>query len=272
MENKEVLKIKKTFDENINSHIFLVETDDHERALADIKSIVKYALAPSDAFIANQVDNETYLELIVIRPPEREIKIDQIKELQDRIKTEPVLGSRIFYIITCAETMTEQAMNKLLKTIEEPNRNVVGFLITSNSDLLLPTIKSRCQIENFNYGCNNSNEQISDEVKNEAKDLLYAIEKKDHTQLYKIKSGDKKYKENAKIIENLIKDYYNTACRVTRRDDVDEELINFIRTNNSFDSLVRKAKYMNTVLNRLTQNMNSDLKLEKIYFDLKGVK
>lgn len=151
MEIKEVLNIKKTFDENTNSHVFLVETNDQEKALSDTKEIIKHTLAPKDNTVRDQIDRETYLELIVIRPPEREIKIDQIKELQDRIKTEPVLGSYIFYIISYAETMTEQAMNKLLKTIEEPNKNVVGFLITSNSDLLLPTIKSRCQIENFNY-------------------------------------------------------------------------------------------------------------------------
>ena len=42
--------------------------------------------------------------------------------------------------------MNEQSVNKLLKVLEEPNEKVVGFLISDNSNELLPTLISRCQV------------------------------------------------------------------------------------------------------------------------------
>ena len=46
--------------------------------------------------------------------------------------------------------MTQEAQNALLKTLEEPPAYVVMFLLTSNVQMLLPTIQSRCIILNIN--------------------------------------------------------------------------------------------------------------------------
>ena len=45
--------------------------------------------------------------------------------------------------------MTKEAQNCLLKTLEEPPNFVVIILITSNENLILNTIKSRCTKLNF---------------------------------------------------------------------------------------------------------------------------
>lgn len=54
-----------------------------------------------------------------------------------------------FILILDAHLMNEQAQNALLKTLEEPPEKVIIILITSNKDLLLPTVQSRCRIINF---------------------------------------------------------------------------------------------------------------------------
>jgi DNA polymerase-3 subunit delta' len=57
----------------------------------------------------------------------------------------PMSGDRRIAIIDDAERMNEESANALLKTLEEPPPGSVLFLISSSSDALLPTIRSRCQ-------------------------------------------------------------------------------------------------------------------------------
>lgn len=53
------------------------------------------------------------------------------------------------YIINEAEKMTVQAQNALLKTLEEPPAYAVILLLTSNLEVMLPTILSRCVVLNM---------------------------------------------------------------------------------------------------------------------------
>lgn len=271
MEAKKALQVlKDEFSEKKNSHIFLVETDDEEKALVDLKDIIK-SLISKDITTDHQIDDETYLEMILIRPDGKDIKKDQIMELQNRLKTKPILSDYMVYIITPAEAMNEIAANKLLKTIEEPNSNVIGFMITKKIDILLPTIKSRCETISMLYG-NQYNGKIPDDLNKTVSNIVNSIEKKDHHQFYIAKKDDKFLKENARIVEELVKDYYNTACNFDSKYNLDTALIEFIKKNNEYKTLIKKAKYINSIFNKLTKNMNFDLLLEKIFIELKDVK
>jgi len=61
----------------------------------------------------------------------------------------PMSASRRIAIINDAQTMSEEAVNSLLKTLEEPPVGSVLFLIVPDVDLILPTIRSRCQPIHF---------------------------------------------------------------------------------------------------------------------------
>lgn len=75
----------------------------------------------------------------------KSIGIDQVREgLRDSKLTPFELTFKV-YIIRNADTMTVQAQNSLLKSIEEPNDGVYYFLLVKNSSFLLPTINSRTQ-------------------------------------------------------------------------------------------------------------------------------
>jgi len=60
-----------------------------------------------------------------------------------------VEGNRKLFIISDAEKMTASAANSLLKFIEEPSGNVTALLLTTNKQLMLPTIISRTQVIEF---------------------------------------------------------------------------------------------------------------------------
>ena len=80
----------------------------------------------------------------ILEPEGNSIKIDQIRELTKKVYEKPVVSSRKVYIINDSNYMTKEAQNSLLKTLEEPPEYVTIILITSNDNLFLLTIKSRC--------------------------------------------------------------------------------------------------------------------------------
>src|SRR5262245_58717004 len=47
-------------------------------------------------------------------------------------------------VVKPAEKLTTQAQNSLLKLVEEPPKDTLIVFITSNSDMLIETIRSRC--------------------------------------------------------------------------------------------------------------------------------
>jgi len=79
----------------------------------------------------------------------RNIKVDQIRELQRRLTTRPTLGSRRAIIIDPADDMETSAANALLKSLEEPPAGTYFLLIAHRMGRLLPTIRSRCRVLNF---------------------------------------------------------------------------------------------------------------------------
>lgn len=72
------------------------------------------------------------------------IKIEQIRQLQEKIAEKPIHGNRKIVIIDNSDCMTLEAQNCLLKTLEEPPEYVVMILITSNENRIIKTILSRC--------------------------------------------------------------------------------------------------------------------------------
>jgi DNA polymerase-3 subunit delta' len=74
-----------------------------------------------------------------------EIGTDQIKQVQHACNLPPFEGSYRVFIIDRAELLSTEAANRLLKTLEEPPRNVVFVLLTTNVDRLPATVVSRCR-------------------------------------------------------------------------------------------------------------------------------
>ncbi|MBQ6632078.1 MAG: DNA polymerase III subunit delta' [Romboutsia sp.] len=95
---------------------------------------------------AENVDSSP--DYINIYPDGNSIKIAQIRNLQTDIIIKPHKNYKI-YIINQADSMTIEAQNALLKTLEEPPEYAIIILITSNKEALLDTIKSRCEIIKF---------------------------------------------------------------------------------------------------------------------------
>lgn len=82
----------------------------------------------------------------ISRPPDRQfILIDQVRALQSDSARKTLEGRRNIFIIEGMHEMNVQAANCLLKTLEEPEPDVILLLTAPDPGLLLPTILSRVQ-------------------------------------------------------------------------------------------------------------------------------
>ena len=71
--------------------------------------------------------------------------IDDIREIRERVAQQPAEARYKVYILDEAHSLTPDASNALLKTLEEPPPHVVFVLCTTDPAKLLSTIRSRCQ-------------------------------------------------------------------------------------------------------------------------------
>lgn len=83
----------------------------------------------------------------LIENPEGSIGIDEIREIKGflKLKQSSKKDKRVVAVIDC-QKMTLEAQNSLLKLLEEPPSNTHIIMSTSNTESILPTIKSRVQI------------------------------------------------------------------------------------------------------------------------------
>ncbi|OGF31750.1 hypothetical protein A2533_01020 [Candidatus Falkowbacteria bacterium RIFOXYD2_FULL_35_9] len=79
----------------------------------------------------------------------KNISIKQIRDLQSSLSKRSFQNSYKIVIIPEAEAMSLEASNSLLKFLEEPTAKTIIILISQNTNIILPTIVSRCQILNF---------------------------------------------------------------------------------------------------------------------------
>lgn len=88
--------------------------------------------------------NNNNPDLIEIEPENGTIKIEKIRQMQEKVLEKPIISNKKVYVIKDAHLMTKEAQNCLLKTLEEPPSFITIIMTGSNESMFLNTIKSRC--------------------------------------------------------------------------------------------------------------------------------
>ena len=88
--------------------------------------------------------DESHLDIIEIDAASNR-RIDEIRDLRERVNTAPAHAKYKVYIIDEVHMLTKEAFNALLKTLEEPPAHVVFILATTEAHKLPETIISRTQ-------------------------------------------------------------------------------------------------------------------------------
>ncbi|SHG75874.1 DNA polymerase III subunit delta' [Ornithinibacillus halophilus] len=93
-----------------------------------------------------RIESKNHPDVHWIEPDGQSIKIEQIKNLQKEFTYSGVESNQKVYIIKGADTLTANAANRILKFLEEPSKKTTAIMLTENTQSILPTIRSRCQI------------------------------------------------------------------------------------------------------------------------------
>lgn len=99
-------------------------------------------------------DNWNHPDFKLIEPKKGLIKKKEIDDLIKSMSIAPLESKRKIVVIDNSDQIGVEGQNGLLKTLEEPPPYVNIILISSNSNNLIPTILSRCQVLKF-YPVNN---------------------------------------------------------------------------------------------------------------------
>ena len=104
-------------------------------------------LACNNCITCLRIDDNNYPDFIVLNGEESSIKKKQITGIESQFeKTAFEAKGKMIYIIHLVENMSVEAVNSILKFLEEPESEIYAFLTTNNENNVLPTIISRCQL------------------------------------------------------------------------------------------------------------------------------
>ena len=118
-----------------------------EVALEFIKSIFceKGKGCCNECYSCRTIDSSNFPDLSIIEPKDRNIEIEEVRDLQNRLSLKSYNNSIKVGIINDAHLLRKDAQNALLKTLEEPKGDTLLIVITSYPQMLLPTIRSRLE-------------------------------------------------------------------------------------------------------------------------------
>ena len=217
-------------------------------------------------------------DFIYLEPEETKIKIDQIRSMQMKVAEKPIISRNKVYIIDDADTMTNEAQNCLLKTLEEPPEYVTIILIGKNEENFLTTIKSRCtkvyfdKISNENlktYLLKNNISDISEDLLEMADgSIKKALEINENRESYYSLENIMNNIDKCDIIEilNLAGELYKSKETIySILENINIIALKKSRANPKFAGCI---KVVEETKKRLRANSNYDMCIDNLLFDM----
>lgn len=269
-----------SFHEKNNSHAFLLSTNNIEKCLKDVLDIVKIIncenLGNDDCNVCKTIESNTNPDVILVKESGKEIKKDQILNIINCFSTKPSISKYSTYIICNADKMNDFSANKMLKFLEEPDGEIVGFFITDKLNAIIPTIRSRCEIYNYHFG-NNSILDLLDITEEEyASSFDFALsiisrlnDEPKYSLMADSKNISKKEREEIDLIFKLIKKFYvlkyeNIQLCLYNNLEYVESILTSITTND-ISLIVKRIKILDNIINDLNIYVNKDLIVNKFF-------
>ncbi|MFQ6773399.1 MAG: hypothetical protein ACLRFG_02900 [Clostridia bacterium] len=180
----------------------------------------------------------------------------------------PVFAKYKVFVLHNAEGLNEQAQNKLLKTLEEPNKTSIFLLTTSDEYKLLPTVLSRgrkvylqldkCLDCEYEFGKKIDN--LTDYQNSQTPEFVTLKQKAEYlVQNYNKKSDIPRLVSALNIAPNNRVDFINILYKQVKQNASETELLSI---TNIFDKAIK----------RLNSNVNFNYVMDTLLLDLKGEK
>lgn len=141
-----------------------------------------------------RIEDGSFADIMIFDGQETTIKKNDVYNITSNFeKTALEAKGIMIYILHLVENMTSEAVNSLLKFLEEPGKNVFAFLTTENEAKVLPTIISRTQVlhlktidkqqlieETINQGCPREDAEILSFFLNDPSTIMQTLQSQEY--------------------------------------------------------------------------------------------
>lgn len=258
------------------SHSYLISGSE-EIALG--KSIAKHVLCKQEhtgcgsCSSCLKLASDNHPDMMFIEPDGASIKNAQVEAFQEFIYIRPFESANKIVVFQKAHLMTDRAQNRILKVLEEPPEYAVFIFLTSQMDLMLDTVLSRCQV----ISEDETTEPVLDKVMMEkVLELAKGIETADVGRVFEygpyLKKEKEKISEFLMMLSILLRDALiyretNNIHLITRQN---------LTILNYKDNVFSLSKGLSRIKNialiecieetdlKLKNNMNFDLTIDKL--------
>ena len=190
--------------------------------------------------IEKQIDNLVHPDVEIVNKNNQNIKIDEIREIIYETIESSFNSPKKIFIICGVENLRKESANALLKTIEEPPKNVY-FILLSRTLNIIPTIKSRAIKFHLE-----SSTSLELEVDKKTYDFFDGNE--NDIKLFKKNYLEKNISlENLsfeiKTVEDILKNIVNMQNYLFYNLETENYLELIIKYNKSIEFLVKEVKF-----------------------------
>lgn len=264
------------------AHAYLIETNNTPRLINDLKELIKVINCPEEyqgscklCNLCNLIDKNNLPSLVTIEPDGASIKKNQIEELKINFETKPIYSKYNIYIIKNAEKLNGSSANAMLKFVEEPTEGILGFFITNNKDVIIPTIKSRCQSLVITYDNDNILDKLNITTEQFAsyKELINLYLNKiasnaliNHKELILNKVSERK---DLEIMFKIIFEIYISYLEKSLNKSYNEEITNIYEIKEGTKEIISKLNIITKFLQDLSYNGNMELLLDKFVIEMR---
>lgn len=283
--------INKNYENNSFCHAYIVEVKNYNNLELFLNYFVSKLIDEESIDINNNAD------IYIIKPDNGTIKKNQIDDLQKNFFTKSVVSKKKVYIMFGADKMNDVSANSLLKFIEEPENNIFAILVTENRFGLLKTILSRCQVIklksnvlerkeddvlNIIYYASNSarvlDESSYDYVKGITDKVLKFVDCYEKTGMNAFVQTNvffgKLTKNDIDLFLDILIFFYYDIIRLYSGFETntfnDSELLQYVKNNNTINSITNKIRSSIIMKNKLKFNINGNLLIEKLILLFEG--
>lgn len=253
------------------SHAYLVEVNNYDQDIAFIYDFIKMILCDcsyedmkkSDNPIIHQIDDGNYPDITVISSDTSVINKSLIKSLQKEFSNKSLLNGKRIYIIREAEKLNGYSANTILKFLEEPEDDIIAFLVTDNRYHVIDTILSRCQILTL------KDESFTVEIDDQILDLLDCVMNPNnffikYNSYIKDTFVDKSVlKEQLMVVENVILSYLENSKNLS------SSAVNLLKKKDNKE-LIRILSVIEDEIPKLDFNVNFKLWIDSLFAKLIG--
>ena len=274
--SKILIKINRS---SVNTQAYLLVGRSKEKLNSYVLTLSKVLICPNkyeenckNCNICRRIDEGVFGELKIIAPVNKVIKKDAVISLRDAFQTRSIEGKNLVYIINDVDALNSSAANSLLKFLEEPSGNTVAIFTTTNYNMVMDTIVSRCQVIKVNNELDTNKENLIKQITGLEQEnidkvisMLLDVELKPTMAMAKMKEdflsvfSDREQLQRAVLTIILIyKDILNyKVCG-------NLEYLKNIIDNQKIDVLTKKITFVLENMNKLDYNVNTLLFMDNL--------